>query len=137
MGARRATVGEPTDSESINVPVTRPGAAENAHKAERAREGHETFIPEAPQRDDRTDAVRSRAVEEESLQDGESRHEKRHEPDGERRHGDRHSDRRSDRTAPRTAPRTALRTRKTYDRTSGRRAGRSVRPCTPWPTRRT
>jgi hypothetical protein len=93
MGARRATVGEPTDSESINVPVTRPGAAENAHEAERAREGHETFIPEAPQRDDRTDAVRSRAVEEESLQDGESRHE----PDGERRHGDRHSDRRSDR----------------------------------------
>jgi len=93
MGARRATVGEPTDNESINVPVTRPGAAENAHKAERAREGHETFIPEAPQRDDRTDAVRSRAVEEESLQDGESRHEKRHEPDGERRHGDRHSDR--------------------------------------------
>jgi uncharacterized protein YjbJ (UPF0337 family) len=96
MGARRAVVGEPTDNESINVPPTRPGAAENAHEAERAREGHETFVPEAPQRDDRTDAVRSRAVEEESLQGGEPRHGERpgpdgetprHRPDGERRHG--------------------------------------------------
>jgi hypothetical protein len=75
VGARRAAVGEPIDHESINVPPTRPGAAENAHEAERAREGHETFVPEAPQRDDRTDAVRSRAVEEESLQGGEPRHE--------------------------------------------------------------
>jgi hypothetical protein len=88
MGARRAAVGEPTDHESINVPPTRPGAAENAHEAERAREGHETFVPEAPQRDDRTDAVRSRAVEEESLQGGEPRHEEHYSPDGEKRHGD-------------------------------------------------
>ncbi|WP_049576315.1 DUF3618 domain-containing protein [Nonomuraea sp. SBT364] len=70
VGARRATVGTPTDHESINVPPTRPGAAENAHEAELAREEHETFIPEAPQVDDRTDAVESRAVEEESLSGG-------------------------------------------------------------------
>ncbi|WP_336205468.1 DUF3618 domain-containing protein [Nonomuraea sp. LPB2021202275-12-8] len=70
VGARRATVGTPTDHESINVPPTRPGAAENAHEAELAREEHETFIPEAPQTDDRTEAVESRAVEEESLQGG-------------------------------------------------------------------
>ncbi|MEU4577509.1 DUF3618 domain-containing protein [Nonomuraea sp. NPDC023979] len=70
VGARRATVGTPTDAESINVPPTRPGAAENAHEAELAREEHETFIPEPPQADDRTDAVRSRATEEESLTGG-------------------------------------------------------------------
>lgn len=87
MGARRAAVGEPIDHESINVPPIRPGAAENAHEAERAREGHEIFVPEAPQRDDRTDAVRSRAVEEESLQGGEPRHEEHHRPDGENRYG--------------------------------------------------
>ncbi|GAA3098177.1 hypothetical protein [Nonomuraea salmonea] len=48
VGARRATVGTPTDRESMNVPQTRPGAAENAHEAELKREGHETFIPETP-----------------------------------------------------------------------------------------
>ncbi|MFG1943138.1 DUF3618 domain-containing protein [Nonomuraea sp. NPDC048826] len=67
VGSRRATVGTPTDPESINVPPTRPGAAENAHEAEARREAHETFVPEAPEPDDRTDAVRSRSVEEESL----------------------------------------------------------------------
>ncbi|MGI5272676.1 DUF3618 domain-containing protein [Nonomuraea sp. CA-218870] len=72
VGSRRATVGTPTDPESINVPPTRPGAAENAHEAEARREAHETFIPEAPEPDDRTDAVRSRAVEEESLRGGSS-----------------------------------------------------------------
>ncbi|MFI7447517.1 DUF3618 domain-containing protein [Nonomuraea sp. NPDC049714] len=93
VGARRAAVGEPIDHESINVPPTRPGAAENAHEAERAREGHETFVPEAPQRDDRTDAVRSRAVEEESLQGGEPRHEQH--PSDERHSRERHERRHS------------------------------------------
>lgn len=53
VGARRQTVGMPTDHESINVPPTRPGAAENALAAEAAREPHETFVPEAPVPDDR------------------------------------------------------------------------------------
>jgi len=70
VGAHRATVGTPTDPESINVSQTRPGAAENAHEAELAREGHETFIPEAPLEDDRTQAIESRAVEEETLRGG-------------------------------------------------------------------
>jgi hypothetical protein len=91
VGARRAAVGEPIDHESINVPPTRPGAAENAHEAERAREGHETFVPEAPQRDDRTDAVRSRAVEEESLEGGEPRHEQ-HPSHEQHTHKQHHSD---------------------------------------------
>ncbi|MER7501474.1 DUF3618 domain-containing protein [Nonomuraea pusilla] len=67
VGARRATVGMPTEHESINVPPTRPGAAENARQAEAAREGHETFIPESPVRDDRVEAIHSRWPEEESL----------------------------------------------------------------------
>ncbi|MER6509986.1 DUF3618 domain-containing protein [Nonomuraea sp. NPDC001636] len=70
VGARRATVGTPTERESINVPPTRPGAAENAKWAERARQEHETFIPETPLPDDRTEAVESRAAEEESLGGG-------------------------------------------------------------------
>ena len=70
VGARRATVGTPTDRESVNVPPTRPGAAENAHEDEIRRRPEETFIPETPEPDDRTDAVRSRAVEEESLRGG-------------------------------------------------------------------
>ncbi|YCK36384.1 DUF3618 domain-containing protein [Actinomadura sp. ATCC 39365] len=70
VGARRATVGTPTERESINVPPTRPGAAENARRAELARQEHETFIPETPVPDDRTEAVESRAVEEESLAGG-------------------------------------------------------------------
>ncbi|MFI7420618.1 DUF3618 domain-containing protein [Nonomuraea sp. NPDC049684] len=70
VGARRATVGTPTERESINVPPTRPGAAENAKRAELARQEHETFIPETPVPDDRTEAVESRAVEEESLAGG-------------------------------------------------------------------
>ncbi|MEU5864095.1 MULTISPECIES: DUF3618 domain-containing protein [unclassified Nonomuraea] len=70
VGARRATVGTPTERESINVPPTRPGAAENARRAELARQEHETFIPETPVPDDRTEAVESRAVEEESLTGG-------------------------------------------------------------------
>ncbi|MEU1719388.1 DUF3618 domain-containing protein [Nonomuraea sp. NPDC005692] len=70
VGARRATVGTPTERESINVPPTRPGAAENARRAELARQEHETFIPETPMPDDRTEAVESRAVEEESLAGG-------------------------------------------------------------------
>jgi hypothetical protein len=75
VGSRRATVGTPTDHESINVPPTRPGAAENAHEAELAREPHETFIPEGPLPDDRTDAIESRKVEEESLRRGRPAHE--------------------------------------------------------------
>ncbi|GAB2931718.1 DUF3618 domain-containing protein [Nonomuraea fastidiosa] len=67
VGARRATVGEPTDRESMNVPQTRPGAAENAHEAELAREGHETFIPESPVRDEREDAAEHSRTEEKSL----------------------------------------------------------------------
>jgi len=74
VGARRATVGTPTDHESVNVPPTRPGAAENAQEAEAARQADETFIPEPPQVDDRTDAVKSRAVEEDSLSGGTPEH---------------------------------------------------------------
>ncbi|MGP3912458.1 DUF3618 domain-containing protein [Nonomuraea sp. 10N515B] len=68
VGARRARVGTPTERESINVPPTRPGAAENAQRAEAAREEHETFIPEAPIRDERSEATESLRTEEESLQ---------------------------------------------------------------------
>lgn len=67
VGARRATVGTPTERESINVPPTRPGAAENARRAEAARHEHETFIPEAPIRDERSEAQESLRTEEESL----------------------------------------------------------------------
>ncbi|MCF6476462.1 DUF3618 domain-containing protein [Nonomuraea sp. MG754425] len=57
VGARRATVGTPTEGESINVPPTRPGAAENARRAQRAREKHETFVPEAPVEDEQPAAA--------------------------------------------------------------------------------
>ena len=67
VGARRATVGEPTDRESMNVPQTRPGAAEHAHEAELAREGHETFIPETPVQDEREEAAGHSRTEEKSL----------------------------------------------------------------------
>ncbi|TMR92444.1 DUF3618 domain-containing protein [Nonomuraea basaltis] len=67
VGARRATVGTPTERESINVPPTRPGAAENARQAEAARQEHETFIPEAPIPDERSEAVESLRTEERSL----------------------------------------------------------------------
>ncbi|MFI6602459.1 hypothetical protein ACIBHX_39930 [Nonomuraea sp. NPDC050536] len=48
VGARRATVGAPTDTESVNVPLTRPGAVENALEAEQEHRPHETFVPEPP-----------------------------------------------------------------------------------------
>ncbi|MEV4170969.1 MULTISPECIES: DUF3618 domain-containing protein [unclassified Nonomuraea] len=67
VGARRATVGTPTERESINVPPTRPGAAENARRAEAARQEHETFIPETPIPDERSEAAENLRTEEESL----------------------------------------------------------------------
>ncbi|GAA2204780.1 hypothetical protein GCM10009850_005360 [Nonomuraea monospora] len=67
VGARRATVGTPTERESINVPPTRPGAADNARRAEVAREEHETFIPEAPIEDERSEAAEHSRTEEESV----------------------------------------------------------------------
>ncbi|MEV0383677.1 DUF3618 domain-containing protein [Nonomuraea sp. NPDC050643] len=67
VGARRATVGTPTERESINVPPTRPGAAENARKAEAARREHETFIPEPPVQDERSEAAEHAKTEEESV----------------------------------------------------------------------
>ncbi|MFG1956641.1 DUF3618 domain-containing protein [Nonomuraea sp. NPDC049028] len=67
VGARRTTVGMPTDHESVNVPPTRPGAVENAMKAEAARQEHETFIPEPPVVDERTEAVGAREGETESV----------------------------------------------------------------------
>ncbi|MET7465123.1 DUF3618 domain-containing protein [Nonomuraea sp. NPDC005501] len=63
VGAHRTTVGMPTDEESINVPQTRAGAAENALKAEEDRAGHETFDPEPLVRDERTDAIEGREGE--------------------------------------------------------------------------
>ncbi|NBE98065.1 DUF3618 domain-containing protein [Nonomuraea sp. KC401] len=67
VGAHRATVGTSTERESVNVPPTRPGAAENARQAEAAREEHEVFIPEAPVADERSEAARNQRTEEESL----------------------------------------------------------------------
>lgn len=46
VGSRRATIGTATDPESVNVPPTRPGAAENAYEAEARRTPHETFVPD-------------------------------------------------------------------------------------------
>ncbi|MFI6732676.1 DUF3618 domain-containing protein [Nonomuraea sp. NPDC050451] len=66
VGARRATVGTPTERESINVPPTRPGAAENARRAEEERTEHETFLPEPPVPDDHTAAVEREWAEAES-----------------------------------------------------------------------
>ncbi|MBN6052043.1 DUF3618 domain-containing protein, partial [Nonomuraea sp. RK-328] len=63
VGAHRVTVGMPTDEESINVPQTREGAAENALKAEADRSEHETFDPEPPVPDERTAAVEEREGE--------------------------------------------------------------------------
>ncbi|NUW46522.1 DUF3618 domain-containing protein [Nonomuraea rhodomycinica] len=63
VGAHRVTVGMPTDEESINVPQTRAGAAENALKAEADRTEHERFDPEPLVRDDRTAAVEEREGE--------------------------------------------------------------------------
>ncbi|MEV0197744.1 DUF3618 domain-containing protein [Nonomuraea sp. NPDC050691] len=63
VGAHRTTVGMPTDEESINVPQTREGAAENALKAEADRAEHETFDPEPLVRDERTAAVEEREGE--------------------------------------------------------------------------
>ncbi|MEW9549156.1 DUF3618 domain-containing protein [Nonomuraea sp. NPDC050783] len=68
IGAHRATVGTPTEPESVNVPATRPGAAENARREEASRKGHETFVPQPPIEDDRTDAVDSRRTEERSME---------------------------------------------------------------------
>ncbi|MEQ4722768.1 DUF3618 domain-containing protein [Nonomuraea sp. B19D2] len=67
VGARRAMVGTPTERESINVPPTRPGAAENAQHAEDARAEHETFIPEPPIRDERAEVAESQRAEEETV----------------------------------------------------------------------
>ncbi|WP_113701093.1 DUF3618 domain-containing protein [Nonomuraea lactucae] len=63
VGAHRKTVGAPTDHESINVPQTRPGAEENALRAEAERLEHSTFDPEPPLPDDRTEAIEAREVE--------------------------------------------------------------------------
>ncbi|WP_205304603.1 DUF3618 domain-containing protein [Nonomuraea montanisoli] len=63
VGAHRVTVGMPTDEESINVPQTREGAAENALKAEADRAEHERFDPEPLVEDDRTAAVEEREGE--------------------------------------------------------------------------
>ncbi|WP_052423504.1 DUF3618 domain-containing protein [Nonomuraea candida] len=68
VGAHRATVGTPTEHESINVPPTRAGAADNARRAEAAREGHETFIPETPIPDERSEATDHLRTEEDSMQ---------------------------------------------------------------------
>ncbi|NJP89053.1 DUF3618 domain-containing protein [Nonomuraea sp. FMUSA5-5] len=73
VGAHRATVGTPTERESINVPPTRPEAADNARRAEAARQEHETFIPEAPIQDERSEAVEHLRTEEESLGSGAGR----------------------------------------------------------------
>ncbi|MEV0596260.1 DUF3618 domain-containing protein [Nonomuraea cavernae] len=70
VGARRSRVGMPTDDKSINVPLTRAGAAENALHAEEEREEHGAFIPEAPLEDDRAAAVRAREIEARSQQGG-------------------------------------------------------------------
>ncbi|MFC5829387.1 DUF3618 domain-containing protein [Nonomuraea insulae] len=70
VGARRATVGTPTEPESINVPPTRPGAAENALEAEAEREEHETFIPETPIPDERSEAAEDLRSEEHSPKRG-------------------------------------------------------------------
>ncbi|GAA2361573.1 DUF3618 domain-containing protein [Nonomuraea africana] len=53
VGSRRATVGEPTDHESINVPPTLAGAVQNARDAQEARAPHEEFVPEGPVPDER------------------------------------------------------------------------------------
>ncbi|MFI7439780.1 DUF3618 domain-containing protein [Nonomuraea indica] len=63
VGAHRSTVGAPTDHESINVPQTRPGAEENARRAEAAREEHEVFDPEPPLPDERTALIEDREGE--------------------------------------------------------------------------
>ncbi|MFG3436661.1 DUF3618 domain-containing protein [Nonomuraea sp. NPDC047897] len=80
VGAHRSTVGAPTDHESINVPQTRPGAEENARRAEAARDEHEVFDPEPPLPDERTALIEDR--------EGEAR--------SQTRSGDTHSDTRSD-----------------------------------------
>ncbi|MFF4620987.1 DUF3618 domain-containing protein [Nonomuraea jabiensis] len=66
VGARRATVGTPTERESINVPPTRPGAAENARRVEEERTAHETFAPEPVIPDERTQALEREWAEAES-----------------------------------------------------------------------
>ncbi|MFI7131830.1 DUF3618 domain-containing protein [Nonomuraea sp. NPDC050153] len=66
VGARRAMVGTPTERESINVPPTRPGAAENARRVEEERMAHETFPPEAPFDKERTEALEREWAEAES-----------------------------------------------------------------------
>ncbi|WP_431900465.1 hypothetical protein [Nonomuraea sp. bgisy101] len=70
VGARRATVGTPTDHESINVPPTRAGAAENAEAAAEARTPHEEFVPEPPIPDEKAEAeAAARARKERDDQD--------------------------------------------------------------------
>jgi len=66
VGARRATVGTPTERESINVPPTRPGAAENARRVEEERTAHETFAPEPITPDERAQALEREWAEAES-----------------------------------------------------------------------
>ncbi|MBB5784644.1 DUF3618 domain-containing protein [Nonomuraea jabiensis] len=66
VGARRATVGTPTERESINVPPTRPGAAENARRVEEERTAHETFAPEPIIPDERAQALEREWAEAES-----------------------------------------------------------------------
>ncbi|MGW7480468.1 DUF3618 domain-containing protein [Nonomuraea muscovyensis] len=63
VGAHRSTVGAPTDHESINVPQTRPGAEENALRAEAERDEHEVFDPEPPLPDERTALIEDREGE--------------------------------------------------------------------------
>ncbi|SDH51424.1 DUF3618 domain-containing protein [Nonomuraea jiangxiensis] len=88
VGARRATVGTPTERDSINsinVPQTRPGAVENARRAEAARQEHETFLPENPIPDERAEAAESSRTEEETVAGARGR---REEDDEEEEEGD-------------------------------------------------
>ncbi|MFG6191542.1 DUF3618 domain-containing protein [Nonomuraea sp. JJY05] len=85
VGARRATVGTPTERESINVPPTRPGAAENARRAEEKRTEHEIFLPEPPVPDDHIAAVEREWAESESphhkVHDSDHHHSDHHQSD--------------------------------------------------------
>ncbi|MEV4009178.1 DUF3618 domain-containing protein [Nonomuraea angiospora] len=59
-------MGTPTERESINVPPTRPGAAENARRVEEERTAHETFAPEPITPDERAQALEREWAEAES-----------------------------------------------------------------------
>ncbi|MBE1585532.1 DUF3618 domain-containing protein [Nonomuraea angiospora] len=78
VGARRATVGTPTERESINVPPTRPGAAENARRVEEERTAHETFAPEPVIPDERAQALESEWAQAESPRHHSAHHSAHH-----------------------------------------------------------